>query len=185
MRCRADGGSSPGVAAHDGPHLVCSIEHERCHRREEVLQELLHFVRKCRLIKSSIHQLNPAVARGLIDRKRRVTHSQPGMAALLDIGWRSPESINQKIAKPLFRAFKVVRRIHRAQHVVGRHLPVKRRHQPLKSVTADNRINFALVHSFIVPGQSLGFRKLIIEPIQRSGLQVEFERQIVGLDRSH
>lgn len=74
------------------------------------------------------------------------------MPALFDISWRSPESINQKIAKPLFRAFKVVRRIHRAQHIVGGDLPVERGHQPLKSVAADNRINFALFHSFMVPG---------------------------------
>lgn len=185
MRCRGDGGSSPGVAAHDGPLLVFSIDHERRHRPEEVLQELLHFVRKRRLVKSSIHQLNPAVAGCLINRKRSVAHSEPRMAALLDIGWRSPKSINQKIAKPLFRAFKVLRRIHRAQNVVGGDLPVERRHQPLKSVTADNRINFVLFHSFIVPGQSLGFRKLVVEPIQRSGLEVELERQIVGLDRGH
>lgn len=142
-------------------------------------------MRKRCFLQSSIHQPDPAVARGLINRKRRVAHSQPRMAALLDIGGRSPESINQEIAKPLFRAFKVVRRIHRAQNVVGGDLPVERRHQPLKSVAADKRINFVLFHSFMVPGQSLGFRKLIVEPIQRSGLQVELERQVVGLDRGH
>jgi hypothetical protein len=64
-------------------------------------------------------------------------------------------------------------------------LPVERRHQALKPITPDKRINFGLFHSFIVPGQSLGFRKLVVEPIQRSGLEVELERQIVGLDRGH
>ena len=44
-----------------------------------------------------------------------MTYAQPRMAALLDVQRRSAEAINQEVSKPLFRAWKIVRRIQRTQ----------------------------------------------------------------------
>jgi len=82
----------------------------------------------------------------LADGKRRVAHAQPWMAELFDIQRRSSKPINQEIAQPLFRARKVVYRIHRAENVILGNLPVERRHQPLKSFSAYNRIDLVLFH---------------------------------------
>jgi hypothetical protein len=63
--------------------------------------------------------------------------TQPGMAALLDIGLRSAEAENEEIAQPLLRAFQILRGIHRPQHVVAGNLAVKRVGKALESVLSD------------------------------------------------
>jgi len=72
------------------------------------------------------------------------------MAALLDVRGGPSESINQKIAQPLFSAFKIVGRIERPQHIVAGNLPVERRNEPLKSRRAHRGVHVLFVHYSIV-----------------------------------
>ena len=75
-----------------------------------------------------------------------MTNAQSGMTALLQIHWRSTESKNQKIPKPLLGPWEIMRRIKRPQHVVTRNLPVKRRQQAFESFLTDDRIDLLLFH---------------------------------------
>jgi len=63
------------------------------------------------------------------------------MPALFQIPLRPAEPVDQKIAQPLLRPRHILRRIHRPQQFVPRYLPVKRPHQTLEPVLADQRIN--------------------------------------------
>jgi len=47
-----------------------------------------------------VHELHPAVARGLVDAEGHVALTQARMAALLDVALRPTEAVNQKIAEP-------------------------------------------------------------------------------------
>ncbi len=69
------------------------------------------------------------------------------MPALFHVNLRAPETSDQEIPQPLFRAFQIMRRIHRPQDVVGRNLAVKRVSQALKSRLPDGGENVLLFHS--------------------------------------
>ena len=62
---------------------------------------------------------------------------------------QSGKSGNPEAAAP---HLQVLRRIHGTQQVVAGNLPVECRHQTLKSLGTDNRIDLVLFHLFIVPG---------------------------------
>jgi hypothetical protein len=65
-------------------------------------QQLLGFARKLRFHKSAVHQSEPAFPSHRPDSEWHMPHAQPGMAALLNIGSRSTEAIDQKVSEPLF-----------------------------------------------------------------------------------
>ena len=77
-------------------------------------------------------------------------HAQSRVAPLFDVQSRSAETINQKIPQPLFRAWKIICRIHWPQNVIHGNLPVERCHQPGESFRADDGINLVLLHLFMV-----------------------------------
>src|SRR5262245_476388 len=79
-----------------------------------------------------------------------MAHPQARMPALLDVTRRSAEASDQKLAQPFLRADQVVRRIHRAEHIVVRHLRVERAHESRKAILADGRIDLFFVHSSLV-----------------------------------
>ena len=70
-------------------------------------------------------------------------HPQPRVAALLDIALRSAETAHQELFQPVFSARKVVRRIHRSEDVVGRHMRVKRSDQPLEALFPNLRVDIS------------------------------------------
>ena len=82
---------------------------------------------------------------------------------MFDIDGRPPKSINQEIAESLFRARKIIGRIHRTQDIIRGNLTVERAYKPFKALIADGWINLVLFHSFIVPGH-LGDRAVLPVP---------------------
>ena len=90
---------------------------------------------------------HPAVAGPPIDCKRHVPHAQPGMPALLDVPLGSAEPADDEIAQTLLGAGQIVRRVHRSQHIVGRHLRVKGADETLESFFADARIDTVFCHN--------------------------------------
>ena len=91
--------------------------------------------------KSTIHELHPSITRCLADGKRRMTHSQSRMAALLDVVLRSAETENQEVAEALFGSLHILFRIHGPENVIVRHLLVERGHESLKSLVSDCGVN--------------------------------------------
>jgi hypothetical protein len=66
------------------------------------------------------------------------------MAALLDVARRPAKAADEEVTQPLFGASKVLRRVHRTQHLVTRHLSIKCAHQTLKSVFTNARVDLFL-----------------------------------------
>ena len=62
-----------------------------------------------------------------------------------EIALRSAKPEDQEIAQALFGAGEIVARVHRAEHVIPRHLAVERGDEALKSILADERINVLIV----------------------------------------
>lgn len=91
----------------------------------------LHFAKR------TVHERDPTVAGALIHREGCMTHAQARMAALLNVAWRASKTENEEIPKPLFRAFQVVRGIHRPQNIVARNLPVERGNETPESLLSD------------------------------------------------
>ena len=81
--------------------------------------------------------MHPAVAGPLIDGKRHVAHSQPWMAALFDIAWRSAKAADQEVAQPNLRACEIVGRIHGTEHLVVGNLCIKRAHETGEALFAN------------------------------------------------
>ena len=108
----------------------------------------MHIVRKAGVFQRPIHQLHPAVARGLSDRKRRMAHPQPGVTALFNIGGRSAEPINQEVRETLFGSLQILFRIHGTQDVVSGHLAIECGYQPAQPIFAHDGIDFVLFHSY-------------------------------------
>ena len=94
-----------------------------------------------RLVKCAIHQLHPAVARGLIDGKGHVTHAEARVAALFDVARRSAKAADKEIPQTQFRRREIVRRIHRSEDVVGRHPGVEGAHQSREPLFADAAVD--------------------------------------------
>jgi hypothetical protein len=65
---------------------------------KELTQERRRIVRQSRFVERAIHQCNPSIPRRFVDRKRRMTHPQTWMPALLDVPWRAAEAPDQEIA---------------------------------------------------------------------------------------
>lgn len=68
------------------------------------------------------------------------------MSPLLDIPPRPSEAKDQKLAQPVFRSRQIIGRIHLAQQVISRHLPVKCRHQAAETVFTNECKNILIVH---------------------------------------
>ena len=96
---------------------------------EKLREHRGHVRRQRRLHERAIHQLHPAIARGLSDRKWHVTHAQSRMSALFDVAHRPAEATDHKIAQALFGASEVLGGIHRAEDVVVRYLRIERANQ--------------------------------------------------------
>ena len=64
-------------------------------------------------------------ARADITREPAVPRAKARMPALLDIALRSSKAIDQKIAQSLLGAVELLGRIHRPEHIVGRHPAVE------------------------------------------------------------
>lgn len=90
-------------------------------------------------------------------------HPKAGMAPLLQISGRAAEAVDQKFAKAVFCTLHIVPGIHRSQDVIGGDLPVECRHQPLKSVFANQRVYFLIIHS----GHSAQYRIIRSEALTR------------------
>jgi len=75
-----------------------------------------------------------------------MTHAQPRMPALFNVGRRSAEPVNQEIPEPLGSTLKILRRIQRAEQIVIGNLPVESRYQPLESLMPDLGIDLVLLH---------------------------------------
>jgi hypothetical protein len=102
-----------------------------------------------RFLESPFHQQHPAITGALVDGKRHVAHPQAWMAALLDIAWRSAEAADEKVAQTLFRSREIVRRIHGAEHLIGRNLGVERTDQPGKAFFSNPCVDlfFGQIHN--------------------------------------
>lgn len=98
----------------------------------------MRFFRQLRLVKRRIHELHPAVARGLINHERSMSHPQSWMSAALDIALRSAKAKDKEISQPFFSARQVLLRIHRAQNVVIRNTAVEGRDKPREAFLADD-----------------------------------------------
>jgi hypothetical protein len=117
------------------------------------VQELAQHARGIRIepgrIDRAIHQVHPSIPRRAIDGKRQVAHAQPRVAALFDVAWRPAEAADEEVAQPRLGAHEILGRIHRAQHVVVRHLLVEGAHQPGEAVFADASVDllFGQIHN--------------------------------------
>lgn len=83
---------------------------------------------KCGLIERAIHQRHPAIAGALVEAERVMPHAQPGMAPRFLVTRRAAKTADQELPQAMLGARQVVFRIHRPEHIVARHLRVKRRH---------------------------------------------------------
>jgi hypothetical protein len=130
-----------GRACRQGrPVSVCHlalIHHEGRHLPEEGAQEFFGFGGESGFGERVVHPLHPAVASRLIDSKREVPRTQAGMPSLGDIAIGTSEAIDQEVAKPLFGTWKIPLRIHGAQNIVFRDLPVEGTHQPGEAFLSD------------------------------------------------
>lgn len=96
---------------------------------------------KTTVLQSIFHKFDPSVARGLIDRERRMPQSELRMTSMVQIILRSPEAKNQKHAQPIFGPLKVIGRIHRPQQIVLRHLLIERSNQATDAVRTDRTMD--------------------------------------------
>src|SRR6185437_3922138 len=129
---------------------ISAIHHKRRHAIEKTTQHRVCFRRQSRFIERVVHQLQPAVARGLVNLKRQVAHAKPGMAAFFDVSRRASEAANQKHAQAPFRALQIFTRIHWPENTVTGNLPVKSGNEPVESALADLSINVFFSHAIIV-----------------------------------
>ena len=76
-----------------------------------------------------------------------MARAQPRVSALLDVPLWPTESTDEKVAQARLGPGHVVRWIERTQHIVGRHLRVKRTNQPRESRFADLRVYGRFSHA--------------------------------------
>ena len=112
---------------------------------KELAQERVGVRRELYLIERVRHELQPPLTRHGVYCKRHVAHAQTRVPSLLDVTLRAAEASDQKVAEPLLGAGKILGRIHRAQHIVGRHLFVERRDKTRETVVADGGKDVLLV----------------------------------------
>src|SRR5437870_3418966 len=98
--------------------LTRPVHQHRGDTVEELAQHRVDILGQLHLVERVRHQLQPALARGGVDRERHVPHPQARMAALLDVALRAAEAADQKIAQPLLGARKIAGRIHRSENLI-------------------------------------------------------------------
>ena len=113
---------------------------------EKGSQNLLGFSGQSGFLQRVVHQLYPAIARGLMYRERQMSRAEPGMTPLFDIRFRTAKPVDQKIAQPLLSTGQILGRIHGAQHIVVGDLPVKGCDETREAFLANLRINLVLFH---------------------------------------
>ena len=126
-----------------------AVDHERGDLVEKLAHQISDIRRQLRLLKCAFHQRHPAVARTLVDGKRHVAHAQTRVTALFDVPRRPAEAADEKITQPRLGARQVLRRVHRAQHVIGRDLGVERADQASEPVLSDPFVDlfFRQIHN--------------------------------------
>jgi hypothetical protein len=138
--------------------LFYPVNHGSGGRFEKAEQNIAGIGGQIGFEKSGAHQLHPAVASSLIDRKGHVTHTQAGMAARIDVSLWTAKPINEKAAQTFFSAGKIAAAIHRAKYVVARDLLVECRDEPFESFRANGGVDFVFFHRLIVPEVAPGAR---------------------------
>ena len=98
------------------------------------------------------------------------------MPARLDVARRTAETAYQKIAQPLFGAYKILCRIHRTEDVVGGNLPVECRDEAFEAFFADRGVDLMFFQEPIITGAGGTSGKSVKPRVPRGatpGLQVE------------
>ena len=91
-----------------------------------------------------LHQLHPAIARGLIDSEWCVSHAKLRMTATLEVILGTAEAKDQKQPEAFFCGGKIIRGVHGAKNAVVRDLAIKASHQPGDAIRANVREEFVL-----------------------------------------
>ncbi len=105
------------------------------------------------------------------------------MAALLDVARRTAEAADQEVAQPFFGAGQIVRRIHRPENVVGRHLRVERAHEAGEAVLADARVDLLLgqIHNVSMSDEApKSAYELAMERLRRKDAEEGVEERAVS-----
>jgi hypothetical protein len=127
------------------------IDHEAGHAVEEFPKDLLCLSRQRSFPESIIHQAHPSVAGTLIYMERRMPRTEAWMASLFDVSLRPSEPADQEISEALLGAWEICRRVHWAQKVVLRNLPIEGGDQAGEAFRANHRINLELLHFLSSP----------------------------------
>src|SRR5579863_3825228 len=114
------------------------IDHEVGHSGEECPKDLLGLDGQRGFRQSVAHQLHPAVASDLIDRKRKMPRAEPWMASLFDVALRPSEPVDQEIPEALLGTFEIPRRVHASQELVLRDLAIEGGHQARETFRANH-----------------------------------------------
>lgn len=135
--------ASPATRPRANPRGSTSraIDHEGRRVVKELPQHSRRLFRQLYFLQRSVHQLHPPIAPTLIDVKRPVPHAQARMAALLRVGLRAAETLDEKFLKPLLRAGHIVGWIHGAEDVVGDNATIKRADESGKSILTDRGVD--------------------------------------------
>jgi hypothetical protein len=127
-----------------------AIDHEGRHLTEEFPKNLFGLFRQCSFSKSTIHQAHPSIAGGLIYMERRMPRAQAWMASLFDVSVRSPKPTDQEISEALLSTREILLRVHGAQKVILRDLPIEGGDQASETFRANHGINFEFLHLLII-----------------------------------
>src|SRR5207344_3416684 len=101
------------------------VHQERRRLPKEVAEDGVRLDRQSRSDERLRHELNPAIARALVERERRVAHAETRMSSLLDITPGAAKAPDEKIAQARFGIGHVAAFIHGPQDIVARDLRVK------------------------------------------------------------
>jgi hypothetical protein len=66
------------------------------------------------------------------------------MATPLDVARRTTKASDEKVSQALLGTLQIFRRVHRAEHIISRHLCIKRADEPLEAFFANARIDLFL-----------------------------------------
>jgi hypothetical protein len=123
-----------------------AIDHHRRDLLEELAQERCGLFRQLRLVERATHQLHPAIASDRVDRERQVAHAEPRVSSLLDVSLGSTESPDEKVSQTLLSAREIVGRIHLAENIVCRNLPIERGNETIEPFFADRSVDVDIFH---------------------------------------
>jgi hypothetical protein len=87
------------------------------------------------------HQIDPSIASPLINRKRGMPQPQLRVASMLKIILRTPEAKYQEQPKSILSSLKIIRRIHRPEHIIMRNLLIERPNETLNPFGPDHPVD--------------------------------------------